>query len=275
MRKRRKLFCEYGPVCYEISLWKENCKRTFRDWLYGNHFAKTFSEKTLPCVWKSHMSMMLRPLAGVDMQLQRNKVQNLRLATAQIDGILIAPGEIFSLWALIGRPTRKKGYLDGLVISSGHLGKGVAGGLCQLANLIHYMVLHTPMKVTELHHHSDALFPDAGRRVPFGTGTSIVYKNCDYRFQNTTPYPVQIKVWLQDSMLMGEIRSTSALQERYRIKEENHHYSKEPDGYYRNSLVYQIVLASDGEELQKNLILQNHSKVLFDPALIPQEELRI
>ena len=97
------------------------------------------------------------------MQLQRNKVQNLRLATAQIDGILIAPGEIFSLWALIGRPTRKKGYLDGLVISSGHLGKGVAGGLCQLANLIHYMVLHTPMKVTELHHHSDALFPDAGR----------------------------------------------------------------------------------------------------------------
>ena len=134
---------------------------------------------------------------------------------------------------------------------------------------------NTPMKVTELHHHSDALFPDAGRRVPFGTGTSIVYKNCDYRFQNTTPYPVQIKVWLQDSMLMGEIRSTSALQERYRIKEENHHYSKEPDGYYRNSLVYQIVSASDGEELQKNLILQNHSKVLFDPALIPQEELRI
>ena len=124
------------------------------------------------------------------------RLQNLRLATAQIDGILIAPGEIFSLWALIGRPTRKKGYLDGLVISSGHLGKGVAGGLCQLANLIHYMVLHTPMKVTELHHHSDALFPDAGRRVPFGTGTSIVYKNCDYRFQNTTPYPVQIKVWL-------------------------------------------------------------------------------
>ena len=109
MRKRRKLFCEYGPVCYEISLWKENCKRTFRDWLYGNHFAKTFSEKTLPCVWKSHMSMMLRPLAGVDMQLQRNKVQNLRLATAQIDGILIAPGEIFSLWALIGRPTWEKG----------------------------------------------------------------------------------------------------------------------------------------------------------------------
>ena len=185
------------------------------------------------------------------------------------------PDETFSLWALVGRPTRRKGYLDGLVISRGCLGKGVAGGLCQLANLIHYMVLHTPMKVTELHHHTDALFPDAGRRVPFGTGTSIVYKNCDYRFQNTTPYPVQIKVWLQDGMLMGEIRSNEALKERYRLKEENHHYTKETDGYYRNSFVYQVLSDSDGKELQKNLILQNHSKVLFDPALIPQEELRL
>jgi len=221
------------------------------------------------------MSMMLRPLAGVDMQLQRNKVQNLRLAAKQIDGVVVAPGETFSLWTLVGRPTRRKGYLDGLVISRGRLGKGVAGGLCQLANLIHYMVLHTPMKVTELHHHTDALFPDAGRRVPFGTGTSIVYKNCDYRFQNTTPYPVQIKVWLQDGMLMGEIRSNEALKERYRLKEENHHYTKETDGYYRNSFVYQVLSDSDGKELQKNLILQNHSKVLFDPALIPQEELRL
>ena len=47
------------------------------------------------------------------MQLQRNKVQNLRLAAKQIDGVFVAPGETFSLWALVGRPTRRKGYLDG------------------------------------------------------------------------------------------------------------------------------------------------------------------
>lgn len=91
MKKRRKLFCEHGPVCYAISLWKENCKRTLRDWLGRSHFAKNFEEKTLPYVWKGHMSMMLRPLAGVDMQLQRNKVQNLRLAAKQIDGVVVTP----------------------------------------------------------------------------------------------------------------------------------------------------------------------------------------
>ena len=275
MEKRRKLFCEYGPVCYEISLCKENLKRTVLDKLQKNHFAKTRSIATLPYIWKSHISTILRPLLGVDMQLQRNKAQNLRLAAARIDGIVLSPGETFSFWALVGRPTRQKGYLDGMVIASGRPGRGVAGGVCQLANLIHYMVLHTPMKVTELHHHSDALFPDAGRRVPFGTGTSIVYKNCDYRFQNTTPYPVQVRVWIKDGMLMGEIRSVAPLTKKYRLKEEDHHYTKENDGYYRNSRVYQIVSDKDGKEIQKNLILENHSKVMFDPNQIPKEELRI
>ena len=57
-----------------------------------------------------------------------------------------------------------------------------------MANMIHWLVLHTPLTVTELHHHSDALFPDVKRRVPFGTGTSISYKALDYRFKNTTEY---------------------------------------------------------------------------------------
>ena len=52
-----------------------------------------------------------------------------------------------------------------------------------MANMIHWLVLHTPLEVTELHHHSDALFPDVKRRVPFGTGTSISYKALDYRFK--------------------------------------------------------------------------------------------
>ncbi len=35
---------------------------------------------------------------------------------------------------------------------------GYGGGLCQMANMIHYLVLNSPLEVTELHHHSDALF---------------------------------------------------------------------------------------------------------------------
>lgn len=62
------------------------------------------------------------------------------------------------------------------------------------------MVLNSPLTVTELHHHTDALFPDSGRRVPFGTGTSIFYKNVDYRFRNDTDTPVQLLIW-QEGMI--------------------------------------------------------------------------
>ena len=34
---------------------------------------------------------------------------NLRLAVARLDGIVLYPGETFSYWRLIGKPTRRKG----------------------------------------------------------------------------------------------------------------------------------------------------------------------
>lgn len=50
-------------------------------------FRKKFRGKNTPLrVERPHVHV-LRPLAGVDMQLQRNKVQNLRLAAKQIDGV--------------------------------------------------------------------------------------------------------------------------------------------------------------------------------------------
>ena len=163
-----------------------------------------------------------------------------------------------------------------MVIRNGILDKGIGGGLCQMGNLIHWLVLHTPLQVTELHHHSDALFPDSKRRVPFGTGTSISYKAIDYRFKNTTEYPVQIRVWLDDTMLYGEIRSNYPLDKKYRIFEEDNHYSKDENGvFYRNSKVYRSVIDKDTkEELSRELILDNHSKVMYDYNLIPKDQIR-
>ena len=274
--KKRKLFCEYGKVAYNISLTKECLKRDIKDFINGNKFAKKKEFNNFEYIWKGDAKILLRQLHGVDMQLQKNKVKNLQIAAKKIDGLVIMPGEIFSFWNTVGNPTKKKGYLEGLTISSGNFMKGVGGGMCQMANLIHYLVLHTPLEVVELHHHTDALFPDYKRRVPFGTGTSIVYKNVDYRFKNTSKYPIQIRVWLDETMLYGEIRCNVELDKTYRLVEEDHHFSKEEDGmYYRISNVYRIVKdKKTKEEVAKELILKNHSKVMYDYSLIPENEIR-
>ena len=234
----RKLFCEYGPICYKISLFKECRKKEIKDLIKGKKFAKKIQKENLPYIWKGDAKVLLRELHGVDMQLQKNKVKNLELASKKIDGLIIKPGEEFSFWKLVGNATKRKGYLEGLIISNSKFKKGYGGGLCQLANMIHWLILHSPLEVTELHHHSDALFPDVKRRVPFGTGTSISYNALDYRFKNVTKYPVQLRLWLDDTMLYGELRGMEELENKYKLVEEDNHYAQENEIYYRNSKVY-------------------------------------
>lgn len=272
----RRLFCEYGPLAYKISLFKEARKKDLKDLIQGKKFAKKRQMENFEYIWKGDTKVLLRKLHGVDMDLQKNKVVNLKLASKKIDGIIVNPGEEFSFWNLVGNATEKKGYVEGLVISNSKMKKGIGGGLCQMANMIHWLVLHTPLTVTELHHHSDALFPDEKRRVPFGTGTSISYKALDYRFKNTTPYPIQIRVWLDDKFLYGEIRSNVELKEKYKIVEEDNYYAKDVDGkFYRNSKVYRIIMDKEThEEKKKELILNNHSQVMYDYDLIPKEQIR-
>ena len=69
------------------------------------HFARERSGEDLSYQAFSHHTPLMRKLKDVDMQLQRNKVTNLRLACAWLDGLLLHPGETMSYWYLIGKPT--------------------------------------------------------------------------------------------------------------------------------------------------------------------------
>ena len=271
----RKLFCDINPTTYKISLEKEIFKRNVKDLFSEEKIAMLHSKEVLPNIVKSHSSILIRKLNGVDLRLQENKVTNIMLACNKVNGLIIHPGETFSFWKTVGKATQKKGYKEGLVISSKGLTSGYGGGLCQMANMIHWLVLNSPLEVTELHHHSDALFPDERRRVPFGTGTSVSYNNIDYRFRNNTDQDVQILVWIEDGELLGELRSEREFPYRYKLIEENHHFKKEGDKYYRISQVYRLVIdRATNEVLNKELILDNHSAVLYDYSLIPEDQIR-
>ena len=89
----RRLFCERGPVCYHISLFKEYLLRDLKTLLGGGRYAHLRSSEPLPCLVKGHVSVLLRRLEGVPMELQQGKVINLRLAAARLNGIVIRPGE--------------------------------------------------------------------------------------------------------------------------------------------------------------------------------------
>lgn len=202
------------------------------------------------------------------MQLQENKAINLSLAAPKLNGVLIKPGQTFSFWHLVGNASEKRGYQEGLTITTGRPSKGVGGGMCQLTNLIHWMVLHTELTVTELHHHDQIdLFPDFNRQVPFGTGTSILYNYLDYRVKNETDITYQLLVYVTEEYLCGEIRADRNQPYAYHIKSQNEFFSREPDGIYRNGQILRDkVDPTTGNHMELQLLRKNHAKVAYDTA---------
>ena len=147
--------------------------------------------------------------------------------------------------------------------------------MCNLANTINLIVLHSPMTITELHHHSDALAPDPdGRRVPYSAGTSVNYNFVDYRFRNDTSQPVQLCAWCDGDTLITELRTTEEYPNTYRIVEEDHHFHQEANGkYYRVSKIYRDTIDRlTGQHLESQLIRTNHAKVMYD---LPNDQVRI
>ena len=298
MNKHRKLFCEISSLCYEISVFKCCMLRRLRDLFSKEHFCRKGPEKLLPApspnisffeygplvkffdergceiqlpvVIYKHKSLIRRQLGDVDMALQNNKAVNLSLAAPKISGVWIQPGETFSLWHLVGKTSARKGYKEGLMIKRGKPDRGIGGGLCQLSNLIHWIILHTPLEITEHHHHDDVdLFPDFGRRVPFGVGTSISYNYLDYRFKNNTEQTFQLIVYTDEKYLNAELRAEKPLRVKYHIECRNEHFTQENGIWYRNSEVWrQCVDKASGKVIKEKLIKTNHAQVMYDEKYI-------
>lgn len=265
---KRKLFCEISPLTYKISEMKCRGVRNISD--VGHNFAKAKGAK-LPEICYAHKSLIRRKLGNVDMTLQENKAVNLAIACSKINGILIRPGEEFSFWRLVGLPKEKDGYKRGLVISRGKVSDGIGGGLCQLSNLIHWMVLHSPLEITEQHHH-DALdlFPDHDRKVPFGVGTSIMYNYIDYRFKNNTKNTFRLGVKVGEEYLFGSLTCDRELRLKYDIVCENEHFTRESDGVYRNNEIYRnIIDVRTGNIIRRELIRKNHARIQYDEKYVP------
>lgn len=238
--------------------------RRWHDWRTGVRFARHQSPSPLPVRLMRHRSLLLRRLGSTDMRLQHNKVVNLRLAAPCLHGLCIKPGETLSLWQRIGRPTAARGYQPGVQLSQGRVTEGIGGGLCQLANLVHWMALHTPLELVERHHHSFDPFPDDGRVLPFGSGASLFFNYVDLRFRNPTDQTLQLLVWVEDTHLCGEIRAETMPPLSYHVFESDHHIEQLGEQRLRCNRIWQRrVDRRSGVTVDERLLYANRSLVMY------------
>lgn len=247
------------PFFYYARIEQKRFFRFMKDRRDRKRFAKRKSKTNFLFTCKKHQSLLRRRLGDSDPILQENKIVNLTLAASRIDGIIIQPGELFSFWGLVGRATKGKGYIEGMQLSRGEVKTGVGGGICQLANLLYWMVLHTPLTVIERHHHSFDPFPDEGRVLPFGSGASVFYNYVDFRFKNTTASSFQIRVWVTDRHLKGAIFCNEEVANSYHIEEREHRfYNKDGKTFRQNEIWRHTVDKRTGEYVYEELLIRNN-----------------
>jgi vancomycin resistance protein VanW len=238
-------------------------------WFFGGKKFARQRAKPLETSIFQHKTPLLRPLKNVEMYLQHNKVTNLRLAAAKIDGVVLMPGETFSFWWLVGKPTARRGYLEGLVLREGRIATGIGGGLCQMGNLLYWMALHSPLTVAERWRHGYDVFPDEQRTLPFGSGATLAWNYIDLQLRNDSEQPFQLRVWLSETHLHGEIRAAAPPDFRYEVFEKEHFMQQEPWGGYsrHNRIVRRVLDARTGAHLHEETVAENHALMMYPPFL--------
>ena len=270
----RRPLSSLNPVFCFIIVKLRRIKR-YLEWIPKyRFFAKTISKDKLKYRVFKHQSVLIRKLGDFDLLLQYNKVENLKIAIRRLNGIIIKPGEIFSFHYLVGCATRRKGYLDGMLLFNGEALAGVGGGLCQIANLINWLCLHSPLTVTERHHHGFDPFPDDGRVVPFGSGATVFYNYGDYQFTNNTDHTFQLLFWIDHKCLNGDLRIDTELPYKYHVFEKNHQFVRVGESFYRRNELWRdkYYKKGHGQVIECEFIQKNNSLVKYIPEKYHIEE---
>ena len=114
-------------------------------------------------------------------ELELGKVQNLRVAAAAIDGIVLEAGQIFSFWRAVGRAMRSRGYVVGRELRRGCLIPTVGGGLCQLTVALSRSANAAGMEIVERHRHTAHL---DGLILDEASDATVFWNYLDFRFRS-------------------------------------------------------------------------------------------
>lgn len=135
----------------------------------------------------------------------QNRIHNISVAAEKLNGILIAPGEEFSLVEAIGEVNAEAGYLPELVIKEKKTIPEYGGGLCQIATTVFRGAMQTGLDITERQSHAYAVDYYA----PQGTDATIYIPHPDLRFINDTKDYILLQSKIEGSALTFDFYGTN------------------------------------------------------------------
>lgn len=145
------------------------------------------------------------------------RIQNIQAAAERFYGLLVAPGETFSMGDALGDVSLDNGFAEALIIYGGRTIKGVGGGVCQVSTTLFRTVFFAGYPVVERIPHayrvsyyeltaSGAVNPSLA-----GLDATVYFPLVDFKFTNDTPYWILMETYVsvEARTLTWKLYSTS------------------------------------------------------------------
>jgi vancomycin resistance protein YoaR len=139
------------------------------------------------------------------------RIQNITTAAAAFHGLLVAPGETFSMADHLGDISLDNGYAEALIIMGNRTIKGVGGGVCQVSTTLFRAVFFGGYPIVERHPHAYRVgYYEQGTGSPGpGLDATVFVPLVDFKFTNDTPYWLLMETYIYGNQLLWKFYSTS------------------------------------------------------------------
>lgn len=131
------------------------------------------------------------------------RVTNIHLIADAVRGVVIEPGETFSMNEHVGRRTAEKGYVAAGGITNGVMVDQLGGGVSQFTTTLFNAAFFAGLDFGEYQAHSIYF-----SRYPYGREATLSYPHPDLQIRNTTPYGVLIWPTYTDTSITVTLYST-------------------------------------------------------------------
>jgi vancomycin resistance protein YoaR len=130
------------------------------------------------------------------------RIQNIQAASARFHGVLVAPGETFSMGATMGDVSLENGFAEALIIYGGRTIKGVGGGVCQVSTTLFRAVFNAGFPIVERYSHAYRVsyyeMTASGGVNPrlAGLDATVYFPLVDFKFKNDSPYWILMETYV-------------------------------------------------------------------------------
>jgi vancomycin resistance protein YoaR len=144
-----------------------------------------------------------------------SRIQNIKTSSSRFHGLLVAPGESFSMADALGDVSLDTGYSEAWIIFGDRTIKGVGGGVCQVSTTLFRTVFFGGYQVDERWFHAYRVkyyeqTASGGHDDKLaGLDATVFAPQVDFRFTNDSPYWLLMETYVGNSSLTWKFYSTS------------------------------------------------------------------